>query len=156
VSAVADGAGTELTRSPADGAQADVVAVIAVGGALGGLGRWALSEAIPWEPGAFPWATFLENVAGGLLLGALMVVLLEVLPPGRYARPFLGVGLLGGFTTFSTYTSETRSLLLDGEPALAMGYLLGTLVACLLATWAGVFLARAASGTDRPGRRRRR
>lgn len=132
--------------------QADVVAVIAAGGALGGLGRWALNEVLPPAEGRLPWSTLLENVTGGLLLGVLMVFLLEVWRPGRYARPFLGVGLLGGFTTFSTYTSETRVLLLEGRVPLALTYLFGTAVLCLAATWAGVTLARSAAGAGRrPG-----
>ncbi len=118
-----------------------MVAVVAVGGALGGLARWALSHLLP-QQGGFPWATFAANVAGSLALGALMVVLLEVRPPGRYARPFAGVGLLGGFTTFSAYTSETRELLLAGRAPLAMTYLFGTLAVCLTATWAGMTLTR--------------
>lgn len=150
MTAVSDRPGDEAGPAASRWGEADVVAVIAAGGALGGLGRWALGEAVPWDGRGFPWATFVENVTGGLLLGALMVVLLEVAAPGRYARPFLGVGLLGGFTTFSAYTAETRALLLDGEPVLAMTYLFGTLVVCLLATWLGVTLARTATGTARP------
>jgi CrcB protein len=125
--------------------QADVVAVIAAGGALGGLARWSLTHLLP-QQGGLPWATFIANVSGCLALGALMVVLLEVRPPGRYARPFAGVGLLGGFTTFSTYTSETRDLLLDGRAPLAMTYLFGTLLVCLAATWAGMALTRRLTG----------
>ena len=132
-----------------------MVAVIAAGGALGGLARWALNSVVPSTEGAFPWSTFVENVTGGLLLGAVMVVLLDVRAPGRYARPFLGVGVLGGFTTFSTYTSETRALLLDGRAPVALTYLFGTAVACLVATWLGVLLTRWATGARRPHGRRR-
>jgi CrcB protein len=134
--------------------QADVAAVVAAGGALGGLARWALNEIVPAAGGGFPWSTLVENVSGSFLLGALMVFLLDVWPPGRYLRPFLGVGVLGGFTTFSTYTSETRALLLDGQVVLAVVYLLGTVVAGLAAAWAGLVLARLAAGAGRPRRRR--
>jgi CrcB protein len=134
----------------------DVVAVIALGGALGGLGRWFVSEALPASEDGFPWGTFTANVSGGLLLGALMVFLVDVWPPGRYARPFLGVGVLGGFTTFSTYTSEIRDLLLDGRVPLALAYLSGTVVLCLAATWVGVLTARVAAGVRRPRERRSR
>ncbi len=120
-----------------------MVAVIAAGGALGGLARWSLTLLLPQQDGSFPWATFTANLTGCLGLGALMVLLLEVRPPGRYARPFVGVGLLGGFTTFSAYTSETRALLLDGRAPLALTYLFGTLLVCLAATWAGMALTRA-------------
>src|SRR4051794_14883819 len=82
----------------------DVALVIAAGGALGSLARWGLNEALPQEGGRFPWATFAENVGGCLVLGVLMVFLLDVWRPTRYGRPFLAIGVLGGFTTFSTYT----------------------------------------------------
>jgi CrcB protein len=86
-------------------------------------------------------------VVGCLLLAALLVVLLEVTRPHRYLRPFLGVGVLGGFTTFSAYTQDARALLLAGESGLAGLYLAGTLLAGLLATWAGLVLARGAATT---------
>jgi CrcB protein len=129
----------------------DVALVIAAGGALGGAARWALNQAWPVAPGEFPWATFVENVTGCLVLGALMVFLIDVWRPSRYARPFLGIGLLGGFTTFSAYTSDTRALLLDGQAPLALAYLFGTLLAALAATWLGIVAARTAAGiTPRP------
>jgi CrcB protein len=120
---------------------------VAAGGAVGGAARWTISSAWPTPPGAFPWATFVENVVGCLLLAALLVVLLEVTRPHRYLRPFLGVGVLGGFTTFSAYTQDARVLLLAGESGLAVLYLGSTLLAGLLATWAGLVLARAAATT---------
>ena len=134
-------------------AQADVVAVIAAGGALGGLARWGLSEALAGAEGGFPWGTFVANVSGSLLLGVLMVFVTEVWPPRRYTRPFLGVGVLGGFTTFSTYTSEITALLVDGRVPLALTYLAGTVVLALAAAWAGLVLARTAAGVrrGRPG-----
>jgi CrcB protein len=92
------------------------------------------------------------NVVGSLLLGALMVVLVDVRPPNRYARPFLGVGVLGGFTTFSAYTVEIRSLAVDGHAATAALYLAGSIAAGLLATVVGVAVAWALA---RPYLRRR-
>jgi PII-like signaling protein len=72
---------------------------------------------LPTRPGEFPWATFLTNTSGCLALGALMVYVLGVCPPGRYLRPFLGVGFLGGYTTFSTYTVELLDLTRGGPLA---------------------------------------
>lgn len=114
--------------------------VIAAGGALGGAGRYLLGRGLAAEQ--FPWATLVENVVGCFLLGALMVFLLEVWRPSRYLRPFLGVGVLGGFTTFSAYTAETRALLLEGRTPAALLYLFGSVIAGLLATWLGITLTR--------------
>ena len=76
------------------------------------------------------------------VFGALLVIVAEVLAPSQYLRPFLGVGVLGGYTTFSTYTSDARSLLAAGHGPLALAYVFGTLAACLLATLVGIRLAR--------------
>jgi CrcB protein len=115
----------------------DILLVVAAGGALGSIARWGLGRAVPWSADRFPWATFLENVSGALALGILMVLLLDVWPPSRYARPFLGVGVLGGYTTFSTYALESRDLLAGGRPGLAFTYLGVTLLAGLVAVWLG-------------------
>lgn len=123
-------------------ARGDILLVIAAGGAVGSLARWAVSHAVPASPWGIPWGTWLANVTGGLALGVLMVFVLDVWPPRRYVRPFLGVGVLGGYTTFSTYMLDTRTLLADGHVAAGLGYLFGTLVAGLLAVAAGVVLAR--------------
>lgn len=120
----------------------DILAAVAVGGALGSLARWGVSAALTPRPGTFPWATFGINVTGSLLLGALIVLAAEVWPPSRYARPFLAVGVLGGYTTFSAYMLDTRSLLVTGHPVLAASYLFGSLAAGLMAVWAGVVSVR--------------
>ncbi len=125
----------------------DIVAVIAAGGALGGAARHAMNVALPAPDSAFPWSTFAENVSGSFLLGALMVYLAEVWPPNRYLRPFLGVGILGGFTTFSAYTSQTRELLIDGQAPTAWLYLFGSTALGLLAVWAGIAAATAMIGS---------
>ena len=123
----------------------DVLAVVAVGGALGALGRYGLSVAVPPSPGGFPWATFATNVSGCLLIGILMVSLTETAArPHRLLRPFLGVGLLGGYTTFSTYAMETQQLVTAGAPRLAALYLFGTLAVALTAVQVGIVVARVA------------
>ena len=129
---------SRLARTP----RWDSAAVVGAGGAIGGLLRWGLNEAIPPSDGGFPWATFVENVSGCLLLAVLVVFLLDIWRPSRYLRPFLGVGMLGGYTTFSAYTSDVRALLQAGDVLTAMAYLLGTVVAGLLATWVGLRLTR--------------
>lgn len=119
----------------------DVLLAIAAGGAIGGAARYLLSQATPDT--LFPWSTFVENVVGCFLLGALMIYLLDVWPPTRYLRPFLAVGVLGGFTTFSAYTSETRELVQDGQVPIALTYLFTSVAVGLAAVWSGIRLARA-------------
>ncbi|HEV7471339.1 MAG: CrcB-like protein [Pseudonocardia sp.] len=124
--------------------QLPAIGAVAVGGALGALARWAVGLALPGSPGAFPVGTFAINVVGAFVIGALLVVLTELSTPHPLLRPFVATGILGGFTTFSTYAVDAQRLLRDGHVGTAFGYLFGTLAAALLATWAGVALARAA------------
>ena len=116
----------------------DILAVIAAGGAVGSLARWGLAQALPHPATAFPWATFDANVSGCFALGVLMVFVADVWPPSRYLRPFLGVGVLGGYTTFSTYMLDTRALLLSGRGDLAGIYVVASLAAGLTAVWVGI------------------
>jgi fluoride exporter len=124
-------------RKPASGAPLDVLGVVAAGGAIGSLLRYG--AAVAW-PG--PAATLLVNVLGCLAIGVLMHTINEVITPHRLLRPFLGVGLLGGFTTLSTYVTDALRLALRAHPALALAYLAGTVLSCLLAVFAGVVLTR--------------
>jgi CrcB protein len=117
-----------------------VVGAVALGGSLGALARWALAEAVPHDDGRFPWATFVANVVGCLLIGVLMVLVVERWPERRLLRPFVGTGILGGFTTFSTYAVDTRTLVAADHAGLAAAYLLGTLVVGLLAVVVGLRL----------------
>jgi len=114
-----------------------LVAAVAVGGAAGALLRHLLGELVPDGEG-FPWTTFGINVSGAFVLA--------LLPAARPVRrsdvlaAALGPGVLGGFTTMSTYAEQVRTLLADGEAMVAGAYLLGTLAACvaavvLAATW---------------------
>jgi CrcB protein len=120
----------------------DILLVVAAGGAIGSLARWGLGEAFSARSGSFPWATFTENISGGFALGVLMVFVVDVWRPSRYVRPFLGVGVLGGYTTFSTYTLDTRALVVADRAPLAAVYLFGTLTAGLAAVWLGLAVAR--------------
>jgi fluoride exporter len=135
--------------------QWDVLAVIAVGGAIGSLGRWGLTQVFPHASDGFPWATFLANVSGCFLLGLLMVFVLDVWLPNRYVRPFAGVGLLGGYTTFSTYMLDARGLLVGGHAGLAGVYLLASWAAGLAAVWLALTGARVALAVGRRRLQRR-
>ncbi|NUS93725.1 MAG: CrcB family protein [Nocardia sp.] len=122
------------------------LAVIAVGGALGALARYGLVTCLPTPPGGFPWAVLLINVTGSFLLGALMVVITEQRTAHPLLRPFLGVGVLGGFTTFSTYADDIRALLEGDTALLGAAYLASTLFAAVAACVLGIGLARRAGG----------
>ena len=119
-----------------------VLAAVAAGGVLGALARYGVSSAWPHDPGGFPWATFGINVSGCLAIGVLLVMTTELRSTHRLTRPFLGTGVLGGYTTFSTYAVETEQLLSD-HPVTALVYLFGTAAAALVAVQAGVVLTRA-------------
>lgn len=123
---------------------------VSVGGALGAVARYGLSAAFPHGPGAFGWATFVINVGGCALIGMLMVAVTEVWKAHHLVRPFLGAGVLGGFTTFSAYVVDVQRALAAGAPRIALAYLAGTVIGALAAVHAGVRLARLAA---REGRR---
>lgn len=132
---------------------ASVLAAIASGGAVGAMARQLVGET--WSTsGSFPWSTFLINVSGSLLIGILIAVLGKLPPQHRLVRPFLGVGVLGGFTTFSTYAVQSHDLVTSGHPLVALVYLVGTVLAALLAVVAGVVLVRrVATAWQGPGGR---
>jgi CrcB protein len=112
-----------------------VVAVVALGGALGATARYALALNWPAPPGGFPWATFWTNVVGCAVIGVFMVLITDVLAAHRLVRPFFGTGVLGGFTTFSTYAVDIQKLVDHGRPAIGLTYLAATLLAALTAVW---------------------
>ena len=132
---------SELRRAPWA-----VLAAVSAGGVLGALGRYAVAVAWPHRPGEFPWATFAVNVSGCLLIGVLMVLVTEVWTAHRLVRPFLGTGVLGGYTTFSAYAVDVQQLVAAGSVGTALLYLAGTLAAALGAASAGLTLTRAAAG----------
>jgi fluoride exporter len=122
----------------------DIVGVVSAGGVLGALARFAIADVWPPKPGGFPWDIFTINVTGCFLIGMLMVAVTEVWPSRRLLRPFLGTGILGGYTTFSTAIVDSQHLLDQKAIGTALAYLGGTAVAALSAVLAGTALARAA------------
>ncbi|GAA2126927.1 fluoride efflux transporter FluC [Glycomyces algeriensis] len=118
------------------------LAAVAAGGAIGALARYGLTVAFPAAPGAFPVATFTANTVGGLLIGALMITVTEVAPGLGRIRPFVGVGILGGFTTFSTYILDIGRTASAGATALAVVYAFTTIAAALLAAAVAMYATR--------------
>ncbi|MGW0435241.1 fluoride efflux transporter CrcB [Micromonospora sp. NPDC003197] len=136
---------TSRLARPAGRLDRGVLVAVAAGGALGSAARYGLAVLWP-TAGGFPWATLTTNLVGCALLGALMQAVARRVTAHRLLRPFLGTGVLGGFTTFSTYAVETRQLIASGRPGLALAYVLGTLVGALLAVRLGMWvLGRAPS-----------
>lgn len=117
--------------------------LVMTGGAIGAAARFALARAMPSAAGGWPWPTFLANVAGGLLMGVLAGYLLRMGPQAEDMRLFAGVGILGGFTTFSAFSLELARQIERGELALAGGYALASVLLALLALFAGLALVRA-------------
>ena len=99
--------------------------LVALGGASGTAARSGIESAYPALPGGWPWATFWINVSGALVLGVLLETLALLGPDDRWrrrARLGLGTGVLGGFTTYSSFMVETATLARDGWYVLALGY----------------------------------
>lgn len=110
-----------------------VVAAVAVGGVVGALARYGAQRAWPADSGDFPWTVLAINLLGCALIGVLMVLVTEREPVHRLVRPLLGTGVLGGFTTFSTYSVDLQRELADGRAGQALGYGAGTLIGAVLA-----------------------
>jgi CrcB protein len=123
--------------------QPDVLAAVAGGGFFGALGRYELGLAWPTPAGHFPWTTLTINLSGGFLLGLVLTLLLERVGATRYVRPFFCVGVLGAWTTMSTFAAEGDLLVKDGHVATAVLYVVATLVVGIAAAWIGVAFARA-------------
>ncbi|MDP9221212.1 MAG: CrcB family protein [Actinomycetota bacterium] len=115
--------------------QWDLVLATAAGGVLGAEARYGVAVLVPHASHQFPWSTVLINASGCLLIGALMVSLLELTSPHRLVRPFLGVGVLGGYTTYSTFAVDVQQLVLAHRPVIALAYVTTTVLACAIAVW---------------------
>jgi fluoride exporter len=119
-----------------------LLVAVAAGGAAGAVVRHLLTVAFPDSGASFPWTIFAINVLGSFVLA--------LLPAAGFVRrhallpPLLGTGVLGGFTTLSTYSEQTRALLASGHATPAGVYAVGTLLACLVAVAAADRLSTAA------------
>ncbi|MEO5366397.1 MAG: fluoride efflux transporter CrcB [Magnetococcus sp. WYHC-3] len=119
------------------------MAAVALGGALGAVARYLVTGWVgAWLGRSFPWGTLTVNVTGSLLMGMLFHLLVERWGPAPLWRMLLMVGVLGAFTTFSSFALETLQLLETGLTSSAALNILASVILCLLAVWAGVVLAR--------------
>jgi CrcB protein len=118
---------------------------VALGSAIGGMGRYAASGlSARWLGETFPWGTLFVNVLGSLVIGALAVVIpADARAFADNSRDFLMIGVCGGFTTFSSFSLETLNLARNGDWAPAAAYIAGSVVLCLAAVAIGYFGATA-------------
>ena len=116
---------------------------IAFGGAFGAVLRYAASNSVYALLGrGFPYGTLFVNVAGSLLIGMLSILMLERMSIGPEWRAAVLVGVLGSFTTFSTFSLETLNLLEQGEITAALLNMVASVLLCLMAVWLGVIIGR--------------
>lgn len=117
---------------------------VGIGGFAGANARYWLGAWIQGRGSAFPWSTFVINVSGSFLLGLILTLLSEryAVPRAPEMRLLLAVGFLGAYTTFSTFSYETLTLVQSADWARALGNALGSLVVGFVAAWLGVVLGR--------------
>lgn len=115
--------------------QFDVIASIGVGGAIGTLARYGIAVAFPVTPRQIPWSTLGINLSGSFLLGIVLFIVVKR-SSNRFVRPFLVIGVLGGFTTFSTFAVEIVQLIRT-RPWIALIYLLISIVGGAFSVCAG-------------------
>jgi len=116
---------------------------IALGSGLGGVMRYLGGAFLHlWWPRAFPWGTLGVNVLGSLLIGVAWVLLSARGEDGELARAFVIIGLLGGFTTFSSFSLETLLLVDQQAYGRAAAYVLASVALCLAGAWAGLRMGR--------------
>lgn len=120
-----------------------LIAAVALGGALGSAARYLSMAAIGhWLGAAFPWGTLAVNVVGSLVMGVLVEASALAWSPGPELRAFLTVGVLGGFTTFSTFSLDVAYLAERQESGLAAIYVLASVVLSVMAVFVGMMIVR--------------
>ena len=116
--------------------------LVALGGATGSVLRYAVGRAMgPTADSHIPWHTFMVNATGAFILGLLIVTAAKLGWPAWW-RPLIAVGVLGGYTTFSTFSLEVVELALRGRLMLAVGYGVGSLATGVVAAACGIALGR--------------
>ncbi|SDA21952.1 fluoride efflux transporter CrcB [Sphingomonas sp. NFR15] len=118
--------------------------LVFTGGAIGSVGRWQIGRWMTalFGPG-FPYGTLAANVIGGFAMGIVVATLTRLTVPVDNLRLFLATGVLGGFTTFSTFSLDTVTMIQRGDLATALGYASVSVIGSMLALFAGFYLVRA-------------
>ena len=117
--------------------------LVAIGGATGAMLRYLFGMAASQTFGiAFPWGTWGVNLLGGLAMGVLAGLLARGSEHGEALRLLIGVGVLGGFTTFSAFSLESFNMIVRGDAMLAFAYAMSSVAGSIVMLWAGVTLAR--------------
>jgi fluoride exporter len=119
------------------------IILVMSGGALGAVMRYGISRALPVAAGGWPWATLVANVLGGLAMGVLAAWVLRGDNSAESLRLFVGVGVLGGFTTFSAFSLEMMQMVERGQAGLAAAYAVASVLLALGALFAGMTAAKA-------------
>ncbi|MFN3619971.1 fluoride efflux transporter FluC [Sphingorhabdus sp.] len=119
------------------------IILVMSGGAIGAALRYGLSRALPVGATGWPWPTFAVNIIGGLCMGVLAIWLMRGDSSTEPLRLFLGVGVLGGFTTFSAFSVEMAYMVQRGQIGMATGYAAVSVILALGATFAGMAAAKA-------------
>jgi len=119
------------------------ILLVMSGGAIGAGLRFGLSRALPYSGQGWPWSTFAANILGGLAMGILAAWVLRGDNSAEPLRLFVGVGVLGGFTTFSAFSLEMARMIEQGQTGLAAGYALASVLLALGALFAGMTAAKA-------------
>lgn len=131
------------------GPQLAIVGATGIGGVIGALSRYVLEQTFPSGPGHIPWVVFAINVTGSALLGLLLVILVEQFPRGRLARSMLGTGIIGAYTTFSTFMVGAVTVARDGHLGAAALYVALSVVCGLAAVPGGIAIGRLAMRAER-------
>jgi fluoride exporter len=141
------------TREPVDPdvapslepSELQALVVVAAGAIVGSTARYLIEKAWPANPGEVPWSTFLINLGGSFLLPFVVVAATDTWPRAWLVRPALGTGVIGGFTTFSTFALEQQKLFAHGATLTALAYIALTLLSCALAAHLALMTARGLS-----------
>jgi CrcB protein len=149
------GRGSSAASSPAFRRRATLLAAIGAGGAIGAAARYGTALAIPPRLDAYPYATFLVNVVGAVILGAIAALPAAWLAAHQLTRPAIGTGFCGGLTTFSTMSLDIYQRW-AAHTALAAAYAVISVVAAPICAWAGFSLVRTALNVSRERRARPR